>query len=46
MPHQLDERSYDNPLDTQPFRFENVEKNSIRKYFTTSDPQYMAFGLG
>jgi hypothetical protein len=46
MPHQLDERSYDDPLDTRPFRFENVGENAVRKYFTTSDPQYVAFGLG
>lgn len=46
MPHQLNERNYVDPLEMQPFRFENAEANSSRKHFTTSDPQYVAFGLG
>jgi hypothetical protein len=47
MPHQLDERNFDSPFETQPFRFEkNVEDDSTRKYFTSVDTQYLAFGLG
>lgn len=46
MVHQLDGRNYNNPLETQPFRFETVNDDATRKYFTTSDPNYIAFGLG
>jgi cytochrome P450 len=46
MAHQIDARNYDNALETQPFRFEAVDDDATRKYFTTSDPRYIAFGLG
>jgi hypothetical protein len=47
MPHQLDGENYVNPDKLDPFRFENVKNgDATRKYFTSVDSEYLAFGLG
>jgi cytochrome P450 len=47
MPHQLDGENYVNPKELDPLRFESVnEGDATRKYFTSVDSEYIAFGLG
>jgi hypothetical protein len=47
MPHQLDAANFENPNELDPSRFEHVkDSDATRRYFTSIDTEYMAFGLG
>jgi cytochrome P450 len=47
MPHQMDAANYANPTQLDPTRFEQAkDSESPRKYFTSVDSEYLAFGIG
>jgi cytochrome P450 len=46
-PHHLDAVNYEEPDGFDPARFEHTKDGeATRKYFTSIDPDYLAFGLG
>jgi cytochrome P450 len=47
IPHHLNQAIYEEPDEVNPARFENAKgSEAIRKYFTSIDSEYLAFGMG